>query len=642
MYHSLLLSLLIALTTVGLASAQSTPKRFALLAGVNKYAERNFEGSPLQFAERDVEELASELKDQGFDRVILLKGSASGKERATGENILTALDQILKEAGATDVVLVALTGHGNQTVMKDKDGKPLEETDGKPKEDILYHPVDAIKTSDLTYPRSISISQILDKLEADGGVNLVLLDACRDVPKDPTRRARLISGNDWKRTMPANTSILFACSGGQLAWESEKASGGHGIFFHTLLEGLRGGAAGVNQRVTWKSLETYVIENTNDNAENIIGKDAKKPGQEELQTPHGIGNVNRNPILVDLKKRIAAAVPFNFADKARTAEEARSAQEAWAKKLGVDLVETNSLGMQMVLIPPGEFLMGTTAADAEELAKKYEVDKSLFDDEQPQHRVRLTKPFRMAAHEVTVAQFRAFVDAEGYKTDAEKTTADGGDGKGGYGYDEEAKSLKQDPKCTWRSPGFKQADNHPVVNVSRNDAIAYVKWLNKKEGTAKYRLPSEAEWEYACRAGTTTWYQSGDDPEGLAKVGNVGDGSLREGVGEGAKSWTLINARDGYAFTAPVGRFRPSGFGLYDLHGNALEWLADAYEKDAYEKSEAGMRVNPTKNDETSRLFVLRGGSWSSNPWYLRSAYRYGVVPGNRISFTGFRLSRTE
>ena len=111
----------------------------------------------------------------------------------------------------------------------------------------------------------------------------------------------------------------------------------------------------------------------------------------------------------------------------------------------------------------------------------------------------------------------AFVDETGYKTEAEK------DGKGGYGWDEEKKAFRQDAKYTWLNPGFEQTDEHPVVNVSWNDAVAFCEWLKSKEGQA-YRLPTEAEWEYACRAGTTTRYFSGDAPESLAKVGNVADG----------------------------------------------------------------------------------------------------------------------
>ena len=141
--------------------------------------------------------------------------------------------------------------------------------------------------------------------------------------------------------------------------------------------------------------------------------------------------------------------------------------------------------------------------------------------EKPQHEVRITRPFYLGVTEVTRGQFRRFVDDAGYQTEAEK------DGKGGYGWNEETKKFEQNPRYTWQNAGFEQTDEHPVVNVSWNDARAFIAWLSRKEGKT-YRLPTEAEWEYACRAGTTTRYFCGDDPEGLAAVGNVADGTAKE------------------------------------------------------------------------------------------------------------------
>ena len=172
-------------------------------------------------------------------------------------------------------------------------------------------------------------------------------------------------------------------------------------------------------------------------------------------------------------------------------------------------VLTNSIDAKLALIPAGEFLMGSCRATTRPRI-----------DEKPQHRVRITRPFYLGVTEVTRGQFRGFVDETGYQTEAEK------DGKGGWGWNEETKELEQNPRYTWRNPGFEQTDEHPVVNVSWNDARAFVAWLSRKEGRT-YRLPTEAEWEYACRAGTTTRYFCGDDPESLAAVGNVADGTLK-------------------------------------------------------------------------------------------------------------------
>ena len=170
-------------------------------------------------------------------------------------------------------------------------------------------------------------------------------------------------------------------------------------------------------------------------------------------------------------------------------------------------------------------------------------------EEQPQHRVRISRPFYMGAHEVTRGEFAQFVRATGYQTDAKR------DGKGGCGFDAATGEFKQDPIYDWQNTGFPQTDRDPVVNVSWNDAAAFCEWLTRRE-KAVYRLPTEAEWEYACRAGTTTLFYSGDDPESLAAVANVADGTLKQKF----SSWTTIAGRDGFAFTAPVGSFHPNGF----------------------------------------------------------------------------------
>ena len=163
--------------------------------------------------------------------------------------------------------------------------------------------------------------------------------------------------------------------------------------------------------------------------------------------------------------------------------------------------------------------------------------------------------------------------------------------------------------------GFEQTDEHPVVNVSWNDAVAFCKWLNRKEGKT-YRLPTEAEWEYACRAGTTTRYYSGDDPETLAKVGNVADAALKAKFPD----WQYtIKANDGYVFTAPVGKFTPNAFGLYDMHGNAWQWCTDWYGAEYYARSPIDDPTGP----DSGAVHVLRGGSWFVRPFFSRSATRY-------------------
>ena len=173
---------------------------------------------------------------------------------------------------------------------------------------------------------------------------------------------------------------------------------------------------------------------------------------------------------------------------------AREVREQWQKEQPRaprpgDVV-TNSLGMKFAWMPPGTFLMGSPKSEQGR------------DDDEAQHRVTLTKGFHLGVHQVTRGQFACFVKAAGYKTEAER---DGG----AYGWT--GKEWKLDPKFNWRTPGFDQADDHPVVSISWNDAVAFCDWLTKQDGKGRrYRLPTEAEWEYACRAGTTTPFHFGD------------------------------------------------------------------------------------------------------------------------------------
>ena len=174
----------------------------------------------------------------------------------------------------------------------------------------------------------------------------------------------------------------------------------------------------------------------------------------------------------------------------------------------------NSLGMKLVKVPPGEFLMGSkeSAADLKNaLALKLE---PVVDDEQPQRRVRITRPFYLGVHEVTVGEFRAFVQATSHRTDAEK------DGMGGVGWT--GAGFGRKPEFTWDTWWKEQTERHPVVNVSWNDATDFCAWLSQKEGK-NYRLPTEAEWEYACRAGTTTRFSWGDGLTDLEKFANFAD-----------------------------------------------------------------------------------------------------------------------
>jgi formylglycine-generating enzyme required for sulfatase activity len=288
-------------------------------------------------------------------------------------------------------------------------------------------------------------------------------------------------------------------------------------------------------------------------------------------------------------------------------------------------VNENSIGMQLVAIPPGEFRQGSIPAEAEHV-KRIDANfpKQYADAEMPQHPVRITKPFLLGMHEVTKGQFARFVQEQHYQTEAER------DGAGGTGYNPQGQVPGTHAQFTWRNTGYPYADNQPVVNVSFNDAVAFCQWLSGKERRA-YTLPTEAQWEYACRAGTQTLYSHGDDPEVLAFVGNVADGTAKAVF----KSWNTISAMDRYTYSAPVGQYRANAFGLYDMHGNVSEWCSDWFVR-GYPSS---LLITDPTGPATGKQRVVRGGNFEISAGHCRSANRSGRAATGRSASLGFRVA---
>jgi formylglycine-generating enzyme required for sulfatase activity len=295
-----------------------------------------------------------------------------------------------------------------------------------------------------------------------------------------------------------------------------------------------------------------------------------------------------------------------------TAADIDRVRAAWAKYLGVPVEEAvnGDATMRFILLPPGKFIMGSPTGEGAREANEV------------QHEVTLSKPFFLGIHDVTRGQFRRFVEETGYVTDAES------DHRGSNRLDPVTGAWKNDPGLTWRSPSFPQADDHPVVMVSWNDAIKYAEWLSQKHGRS-YRLPTEAEWEYACRAGTRTKFYFGDDGNAMVRFGNAADASFRKVT---VKKWGA-KADDGYGFTAPVGHFQPNAFGLYDMHGNVWQWCADQIGDYA-----TGSVTDPMLTSGNGGR-VLRGGSWYSDPPIARAAHRYWYGQSDRLCDAGFRLA---
>jgi formylglycine-generating enzyme required for sulfatase activity len=289
---------------------------------------------------------------------------------------------------------------------------------------------------------------------------------------------------------------------------------------------------------------------------------------------------------------------------------------------------TNSIGMKLVRIPPGEFMMGSLKREMDWLRLTFKKTwrdghKQWFEDELPMHPVRITRPYYVGATEVTVAQFRQFVKETKHKTDAER-----GDGGMIYSKKEGRWAPRKDNK--WDSTPWKLYDNQPVVFVSWNDAKAFCRWLSRKEKRT-YRLPTEAEWERACRGGSVwarfTW---GDRLPGDRDM-NFGDGHPKL-----PESLTTVN--DGFEFVAPVGSFPPNGYGLYDMDGNVMEWVEDEYDRNFFENSP----LEDPKSSGGGGGRVNKGGNFLSSPADARCAFRGFSGPEMSFFNLGFRVVLEE
>ena len=267
---------------------------------------------------------------------------------------------------------------------------------------------------------------------------------------------------------------------------------------------------------------------------------------------------------------------------------------------------------EMVAIPAGEYRMGSPGEE-----------KGRGSDESPLHEVRIMKKLAVGRYEVTRREYGAFVKETGRKTAAGCWVGDGS-----------TRNWRLDAARSWRSPGFSQGERHPVVCVSWDDARAYAKWLSVKTGRT-YRLLSEAEWEYAARAGTHTSRYWGDGPTGQCRHANGADAAFGESYGK----WPprTLSCQDGHAHTAEVGRYGANAWGLSDMLGNVWEWVEDCWH--------GNYRGAPTDgsawvSERACETRVVRGGSWYL--WsVLRSAARGGDKPGSRNFDTGFRVATT-
>ncbi len=487
-------------------------------------------------------------------------------DRATLKGIQAELDTFyaeLKKLNKDDVVLLAFSGHGLQLQVP-RDGRVIEEP--------FYCPVDALKTDPQTL---LSLNDIFARIEQDSGSsqNVLLIDACRD---NPAKGTKGVDGSTAEK-LPNKISILFSSSAGTQSFESDQVR--HGIFTHFVLECLRGQAADRRGQITWLTLASYVMESVAAETPKLLDNAALN------QRPNLLGNLVRQPVLVTPPS--PDALPRVYKSK--------------------------STNLEMVLIDAGEFQMGspTTVTDRR--------------DDEFQHSVRITKPFYLGKYQVTQSDYQRVM---GNNPSYFASSGSGKDSVTGLDtsrfpveyvswYDAAEfcnKLSQQDGFVAYYTLGNVQRESNTIKSATVTIA-----------GGNGYRLPTEAEWEYACRAGTTTPFHFGATNNG------------REANVDGNNPYGTSTKGPYLQRTTTVGNYAPNRFGLYDMHGNVWEWCWDWYDKDYY----AGSPTDDPKGSANREYRVLRGGSWLGSAWLARSALRFWNAPVNRVSLVGFRVSRT-
>jgi formylglycine-generating enzyme required for sulfatase activity len=518
--------------------AQDAGKKLALLVGIDRYPSGSGFSS-LPFPQRDVNQLAQLLRDSGYQpehvRVLTREESESKNDPRflpIGQNVLTEFRVLAGDRKPQDSLLVALVGHGltRRVRVKDAAGNDVEKSVG------FFCPMNADIRDTKTM---ISLDELYSELEqCKAGVKVMLVDACRNDPTEGNSGAIPFA----PPPVPPSVAALFSCSDGEVAWEERELGGGHGVFFHFVIEGL-GGAADGNKDGKVSLLE--LTEYTQDKVPEYV---SHRRGRRQM--PVLLGRTGRVTLL-DLSTGKAALARF-----------------------------TTRVGqINLKRIPAGTFLMGSS-----------DEDKEAYPDEAPQHGVRIGKPFYLGVTEVTQRQYQAI---------------------------------------TGENPShFKGSDDLPVEQVSWLDAVKFCNQLSSREGLPLYyrsegddvdipdpngrgyRLPTEAEWEYACRAGSSNRFTSGITSEDLKDYAWFGEGPGGS--------------------THPVGGKKPNALGLFDIHGNVLEWCWDRY---------AQYETKNEKNEGADRRRVLRGGAFSNSPRSIRCAKRFRLGPAIRDSINGFRIA---
>jgi formylglycine-generating enzyme required for sulfatase activity len=628
---------------VCVVSPASAERRVALVIGNSAYQHTPRLDNPRS----DANLMADTVRGLGF--ALVGNGAQVDLDKAAFDDILQKFgDQMV----GADVALFYYAGHGVQVrgsnYLVPVNANPTREAD------VLLQAVDT--------------SLVLAAMEGSGTkLNLVLLDACRNNPF-AGRGLRGAEGGLAQMRAPEGTLISYATQPGNVAFDGDA---GHSPYTNALARTIR--KAGLDLFQAFNEVGLSVMQATGNSQQPWVSASPIKGtfhfviSGEVTITPPSAGRMSdaaeawaatqnstsigvlqafadryENTVygrmaharIEELKRLTVAPTPGPPSARVQTAEvvppvrpnlpctsqssigvstssraaNPLSTDEECALK-PKDVFQECDKCPNMVVVPAGTFNMGSPAN---------ELDGS--DREHPQHVVSIAQPLGVAKFAVTVDQFAAFIADTHRQAGSSCRTMEGG-------------KVEERAGRSWRDPGFPQGGTHPVVCINFDDAEAYVDWLSARTGK-RYRLLTEAEWEYTARAGTTTRFFFGNDEKDLCRFGNGADLAAKLKVPGLSQS---APCSDGYAYTAPVGSFPANAFGLYDMHGNVRQWV-----EDCFHASYAGAPTDGSAwkgGDCAAR--VQRGGAWGYRPANLRSAYRDGIEPALRRSFTGFRVART-
>lgn len=544
---------------------------YAFLVAVGDYDVKQLK--PLAYTRNDVLEFSKALTESGFkpDNIVLmhddLKTLKSPRFLPQVEKIRKEFELLLSSVDDDDSVIVAFAGHGVQFADDDRN---------------FFCPMDA-DLEDPQHKTLISLKEIYEKLnQCPAGRKLLLVDACRNDPLSNLARSRdKVRLNSVTRPqtedVPKGIVALFSCSAGQESYEWPEVK--HGVFFQHVLSGWKGAADNGDYEVSLDELVAYTRRNTQSFTRIKLGA---------LQTPHLKGEFNGTWVL---------------------------------RKLEMPRVLTSSIGMKLTLIPSGTFKMGSPVSE-----------ETRQEDEGPQHTVQISRPFYMGVYEVTQAEYEAVMgfNPSVYSRSGQRSNLVAGRDTSKFPV-ETISWYDAIEFCNKLSEKDNLVPCYSLKNAQRMNGSIYSAEVSENplaaSGPRGYRLPTEAEWEYACRANTTTPFHFGSALNGdKANVnGEQPYGTTTKGVNLGR--------------TTSVGSYAPNQFGLFDMHGNTWEWCFDMYDERAY-KARGELTVDP-KVTSGSGSRVVRGWCWADTPKQARSANRQKGLPENRtIGGYGIRVVR--